>query len=225
MAEVTLEVSRREGTGKEVAKKLRQQGKVPAVVYGGHREPVAIEVDRKSVADLVQKSDHGIRSIFLLKMAGTDQQRHAMIKDIQIDPVSRKMMHIDFVRVIMDEIIKVTVPVHLNGTPAGVKEGGVLDWQVRDLHVECLPNAIPDRIEVDVENVGMHEYLHVSDLQLPDGVKVTDDPERVVVGVTHARAEVIETPVAAAAEGEAAAAPAEPEVIKKGKTEEAEEAE
>jgi len=222
MAEVTLEVTRREGTGKEVAKKLRQQGKVPAVVYGGHREPVAIEVDRKSVSDLVQKSDHGIRSIFLLKMAGTDQQRHAMIKDVQMDPISRKMIHIDFVRVIMDEIIRVQVPVHLNGAAVGMKDGGVLDWQIRELHVECLPNAIPDKIDVDITNVGMHEYLHVSDLKVPEGVKITDDPERVVVGVTHARAEVVETPVAAV-EGEAAAAPAEPEVIKKGKLEETEE--
>lgn len=214
MAEVTLEVSRREKSGKEIAKKLRAAGKVPAVVYGGHKEPVAIEVDRKAVSELVQKSDHGVRSIFLLKMAGTDQQRHAMIKDIQIDPVSRKMTHIDFVRVVMDEVVRVTVPVHVVGTAIGVKEGGILDWQVRDLHVECLPNAIPDKIDVDVTALGSHDYVRISDLQLPEGVKVFDDPERVVVGVTHMRAEVVE-PTA-----EVAAAPVEPEVIKKGKTEE-----
>ena len=214
MAEVTLEVSRREKSGKEVAKKLRAAGKVPAVVYGGHKEPVAIEVDRKAVSELVQKSEHGVRSIFLLKMAGTDQQRHAMIKDIQIDPISRRMTHIDFVRVVMDEVVRVTVPVHITGTAIGVKEGGILDWQIRDLHVECLPNAIPDKIDVDVTALGSHDYLRVSDLKLPEGVKVLEDPERVVVGVTHARAEVVE--VAAVAE----AAPAEPEVIKKGKTEE-----
>ena len=220
MAEVTLEVSRREGTGKEIAKKLRRSGQVPAVVYGGKRDPVAIIVDRKAVSELIQKSDHGVRSIFLLKMAGTDQQRHAMIKDIQIDPVSRKMTHIDFVRVVMDEAVRVNVPVHLSGTSHGVKEGGVLDWQVRELHVACLPNAIPDSIEVDITDVGMHQYIRVSDLKLPEGVRVSDDPERVVVGVTHARAEIV-TEVAAPAE--AGAVPAEPEVIKKGKTEETEE--
>jgi large subunit ribosomal protein L25 len=222
MAEVTLEVTRREATGKGVAIKLRQQGRIPAVVYGGHREPVAITIDRKSISELVQKSEHGIRSIFLLKMSGTDQQRHAMIKDVQIDPLSRKMTHIDFVRVLMDEVVRVTIPVHLNGTATseGLKAGGILDWQVRDLHVECLPNAIPDSIEVDMSNVGMHQYLHISDLKLPDGVKVLDDPTRVVAGVTHQRAEVVET---AAVEAEAGATPAEPEVIKKGKTEEAEE--
>src|SRR5436853_6803360 len=164
MAEVTLEVSRREKSGKEVAKKRRAAGKVPAVVYGGHKEPVAIEVDRKSVSELVQKSEHGVRSIFLLKMSGTDQQRHAMIKDIQLDPISRRMTHIDFVRVVMDEVVRVTIPVHVTGTAIGVKEGGLLDWQVRDLHVECLPGAIPDSIEVDVTNLGVHQYIRVADL-------------------------------------------------------------
>jgi len=221
MAEVTLEVARREQAGKGIAKKLRQEGKVPAVVYGGHREPVAIAVDRKAVTDLIQKSDHGVRSIFLLKMAGTDQQRHAMIKDIQINPLTRKMEHIDFVRVLMDEVIRTTVPVHVTGSAPGVKEGGMLDTQIRELHVECLPNAIPDSIDVDISGLGMHEFIHVSDLKIPEGVKVLDDAERVVVGVTHLRA--VEEPVAAVAE--AGAVPAEPEVIARGKKVEEEEAE
>jgi large subunit ribosomal protein L25 len=212
MAEVTLEVTRRELTGKEVAKKLRRDGKVPAVVYGGHRDPVAITVDRKTVSELIKKSEHGIRSVFLLKMSGSDQQRHAMIKALTINPISRKMTHIDFVRVVMDEKVKVTVPVHITGTAIGVKEGGLLDFQVRDLHVECLPNAIPDSIDVDVTALAHHEYIRVKDLQLPEGVTVSDDPERVVVGVTHAKVE------AADATAEAAAV-AEPEVIKKGKPE------
>jgi len=213
MAEISLEVSRRENSGKGVARKLRQNGQIPAVVYGGHRDPVAITVDRKSVSELIQKSEHGIRSIFLLKMAGTEQQRHAMIKDIQINPMSRKMTHIDFVRVVMDEAVRVTVPVHVVGVAAGVKNGGgLLDWQVRELHVECLPNAIPDQIDIDVTALDGHDYYRISDLKLPEGVKVLDDPDRVVVGVTHAKAEPV-------AETEAAAA--EPEVVaKKGKAEE-----
>ncbi|HVG23933.1 MAG TPA: 50S ribosomal protein L25 [Thermoanaerobaculia bacterium] len=211
MAEVTLEVTRRESTGKEQAKKLRRDGKVPAVVYGGHKESVAITVDRKAVTELVTKGEHGVRSVFLLKMAGTDQQRHAMIKEITIDPISRRMKHIDFVRVVMDEKIKVTVPVHINGTAAGVKDGGILDWQVRELHIECLPTVIPDTIEVDVTPLAGHDYFRVKDLQLPEGARVLDDPERVVVGVTHAKAE--------AAEAVEEAATSEPEVIKKGKPE------
>ena len=216
MAEVTLEVSRREQGGKNAARRVRAGGKVPAVVYGGHRDPVAIEVDRKSIGELIQKSEHGVRSIFLLKMSGSDQQRHAMIKEIQINPISRKITHIDFVRVLMDEVVRTTVPVRIAGTAIGVKEGGILDWQLRDIHVECLPNAIPDSIDADVTNLGSHDYLHIRDLQIPEGVKVLDDPERIVVGVTQAKAEVVETPVAEAA---AVVAPAEPEVIKKGKGE------
>ncbi len=215
MAEVTLEVENRDEAGKGVARKLRAQGKIPAVVYGGHRDPAKIVVDRKAVSELIQKSEHGVRSIFLLKMSGSDQQRHAMIKDIQIDPISRRMTHIDFVRIVMDEVVRVTVPVHLNGTAIGVKTGGLLDFQVRELHVECLPNAIPDSIEVDISPLDLHKYYRISDLTLPAGVKVLDDPDRVVVGVTHAKAE----PVAAEVAAEVAATPAEPEVIKKGKVE------
>jgi len=215
MAEVTLEVSRRERSGKEYAKKLRQDNKIPAVVYGGHKEPVAITVERKAVSDLIQKSEHGIRSIFLLKMAGTDQQRHAMIKDMQMDPISRRMTHIDFVRVVMDELIRVLIPVNLVGSSIGVKEGGILDWQMRDLHVECLPGAIPDKIDVDITDLGAHQQVRISDLKLPEGVKVEEDPHRVIVGVTTARAEV----VAEVAAVEGAAVAAEPEVVKKGKTE------
>ena len=220
MAEVTLEVARRESSGKGVARKLRQQGRIPAVVYGGHRESVAIEVDRKAVAELIQKSQHGVRSIFLLKMADTDQQRHAMIKEIQMDPISRKMTHIDFIRVVMDEVIRTTVPVHVTGTAIGVKQGGLLDFQVRELHVECLPTAIPDSIEVDISELDVHDYVRIGDIKLPDGVKVLDDSDRVVVGVTLARAEVVEAVVAPVEEG---VVPAEPEVISKGKKTEEEE--
>jgi large subunit ribosomal protein L25 len=212
MAEITLEVTNRDDAGKGVARKLRQQGKIPAVVYGAHRDPAKIVVDRKAVSELIQKSEHGVRSIFLLKMAGTDQQRHAMIKDIQIDPISRRMTHIDFVRILLDEVVRVTVPVHVSGTAIGVKEGGLLDWQVRELHVECLPSAIPDAIDIDVSPLAHHQYYRISDLKLPEGVKVLDDLDRVVVGVTHAKAEAVVEPAA-----EVAAVAAEPEVITKGK--------
>lgn len=215
MAELNLEVTRREGTGKGIARRLRVDGKVPAVVYGAHREAVPITVDRKAVTELIQKSQHGIRSIFLLKMSGTDQSRHAMIKDIQINPISRKLTHIDFVRVLMDEKVRVAIPVHVSGLALGVKEGGILDFQVRELHVECLPGQIPDTIDIDVTPLGAHDYYRIADLKLPEGVRVLDDPERVVVGVTQLRAEVEEVPAEAVE-----AAVAEPEVIKKGKVEE-----
>lgn len=211
MAELTLEVSRRDKTGKEVAKKLRQQGRIPAIVYGGHRDPVPVSVDLKTVSELVKKSDHGVRSIFLLEMAGSDQKRHAMIKDITIDPISRKMIHIDFVRVMMDEKVKTVVPVALKGTPKGVKEGGLLDWQVREVHIECLPGLIPDSIELDVTGLEFNHFVRIGDLKAPEGVRILDDSERVLASVHGHKAD---EETAAATEGAA-----EPEVIKKGKQE------
>jgi large subunit ribosomal protein L25 len=219
MAEVTLEVQDRNDAGKGFARKLRAQGQIPAVVYGGHRDPAKITVDRKAIAEMIHKSEHGVRSIFLLKMAGTDQQRHAMIKDIQMDPISRKMKHIDFVRVMMDEKIKTTVPIHIVGVAQGVKEGGILDWHIREVRVECFPNQIPDKIDIDVTDLNTHDFRSIKDLVLPEGVKVLDDGERNIVGITHAKAEVVA--VEAVAEPTAVA---EPELITKGKKPEAEKA-
>ena len=213
MADLELEVSRREDSGKGVARKLRQQGRVPAVVYGGHKEPVSISVDQKSVSELVRKSEHGVRSIFLLKMSGSDQSRHAMIKDIQMNPISRKMSHIDFVRVVMDEVVRVTIPVHVSGTAIAVKNGeGVLDFQSRELHVECLPGSIPDEFVVDVTELKLHDVVRVSDLERPEGVEILDDPDRIVVSVSAMRAEVVAETTEEAT--------VEPELIKKGKPEE-----
>lgn len=213
MAEIVLEVSRREATGKEVAKKLRRDGKLPAVVYGGRRDPVSITVDQKDLSDLIRKSEHGVRSVFLLKMKDSDQKRHAMIKDVVVDPISRKMQHVDFVRVLMDEKVRVAVPLHAEGTAAGVKLGGMLDFQIRELHVECLPGQIPDEIKVDVTNLHIGDVIRVADVQLPEGVKVLEESERVVLSVHGRKAEEEPTVEAEGAE------PVEPEVVKKGKAE------
>ena len=219
MAEITLEVAGREKRGKGAAGRLRREGKVPAVIYGGGRDPVAITVDKKEITELIEKSEHGARSIFLLSLAGTDQKRHVMLKEVQVDPIKGGMTHIDFVRVMMDQKVRTTVPVHVVGLADGVKNhGGILEFQVRDLHVECLPGAIPDSIDVDVTPLGIHGVIRVSDLAVPEGVQVLEDQERVVISIGVPRAEVA---AEVAAEGEAVVA--EPEVIKKGKTEEAEE--
>ena len=215
MSELNLEVARREETGKGVARRLRHSGRVPAVVYGGQKESVAISIDRKVVSEILKKSEHGVRSIFLLKMTGSDQQRHAMIKELTIHPISRHVTHIDFVRVNMTEVVKVTVPLHAVGTSKGVKNnGGILDFQVRELHVECLPNAIPDTIDIDVTELDIHDSVRIADLKIPQGVKVLDEDDRVVLTVALPRAEV------AAEAAVVDPAVAEPEVLKKGKSDE-----
>ena len=214
MAELTLHVSPRTGTGKSVAKKLRREGLVPAIVYGAGKESVPITVDTKSVTDLIKKSDHGIRSVFLLHLEGGDKKRHAMIKDMQVNPFTLRIDHIDFVRVLMDELVRVTIPIHLKGVAKGAKLGGIVDFQVREIHVECLPGNIPDEIVVDMTTLDINDSFRLSDIAALENVKFLDEEDRVVVSVAPPRAEEEEE-----AE-EAVAGTEEPEVIKKGKDDE-----
>jgi large subunit ribosomal protein L25 len=150
--------------------------------------------------------------VFLLHLAGGDQKRHAMIKDVVVHPITRKVQHVDFVRVVMDEKVRVAVPIHAVGNSIGVKEGGMLDYQIRELHVECLPNLIPDEITIDVTNLAINDVVRVADLQLPDGLKALEEEERVVVSVHGRKAEEETTE-------EAEEEVVEPEVVKKGKPE------
>ncbi|MBW3563381.1 MAG: 50S ribosomal protein L25 [Acidobacteria bacterium] len=215
MSEMTLEVARREKTGSGAAKKLRRDGKIPAVVYGGDRDSMAITVGSRELTDLIRKGDHGIRSVFLLKLADSDQTRHAMIRDFQMDPISRRPTHIDFIRVNMDEKVHVTVPIHVTGTAKGVKQfGGILDFQLRELEVECLPADIPDEFVIDVTDMDINDVRRVSDLAIPPGAELYDvDEDRVVVSVAPKAIEEVEEPEEGIEEI------AEPELIGRAKDE------
>ena len=212
--DLTIEVNRREETGKSANRRLRREEMIPAVVYGGGKEPISIQVPRKTLIDLF-KSGGSENRIFLLKLADTGQSRHAMIRDMQIHPLTRKVEHVDFMRIDMSKRIRVRVHITLEGVPYGVRtEGGLLDFVTREVEVECLPTAIPQEIKVDVNDVKVGQHLEVKDLQLPAGVKLIEDEDRVIVSVAHAKVEV--EAVAAGAE----VAAVEPEVIAKGKKEE-----
>ena len=212
--DLTIEVNRREETGKSANRRLRRAEMIPAVVYGGGKEPISIQVPRKTLIDLF-KSGGSENRIFLLKLADTGQSRHAMIRDIQVHPITRKVEHVDFMRIDMSKRIRVRVHVTLEGIAYGVRtEGGLLDFVTREVEVECLPTSIPQEIKVDVSEVKVGQHLEVKDLQLPEGVKLLEDEDRVIVSVAHAKVEA----EAAAAGTEAAVA--EPEVIAKGKKEE-----
>ena len=142
-----------------------------------------------------------------------------MIRDMQLDPITREILHLDFLRVVMTEKVRVQVAIELTGTAYGVKtEGGVLDFSHREVHLECLPGDIPKKIELDVNELHLGQHLSVADLHLPPGVTLLDEPDRVLVSVMHSKTEVAP---AAAEEAPAVEAGPEPEVIKKGKTEEA----
>ena len=211
MSELTIEVQKREKTGKGANRRARSGGLIPAVVYGGGKESVSIEIDRKSMLELMKKagSEH---PIFLLKLG--DNQRHAMIREVQTHPISRQVVHIDFQRVMMDQKLHVKVPVELVGTAYGVKsQGAVLDFVTREVEVECLPGDIPGHLELDVTGLHANQHAEARDLKLPAGVTLLDSEDKVIASVAHARVE----------DTGAEAAPAdrdEPEVIKKGKTDE-----
>ncbi len=212
MKTIELNVEKRSTIGKNEARRSRMAGQIPAVVYGAGKPNVPIAVNRKALADLFREGA-GENAIFLLKLAGSDQSRHAMIKELQRDPLSRKPLHIDFVRVLMDVKITVKVPIEIAGVARGVKaDGGILDVVTREIEIECLPGNIPAHLTVDVSELAIGDAIRVSEIPAVEGVTIVDNPEKVVVHVAHPARE--EEPVAAA---EGAAEPTEPEVLKKGK--------
>jgi large subunit ribosomal protein L25 len=214
MKTIELTVERRATKGKNEARRTRAKGKIPAVVYGAGRDTVPITVDARSLSDAF-RGGAGENAIFLLKLQGSDQTRHAMIRDLQRDPLSRRPMHLDFVRVLMDTKVRVRVPVEIVGVAKGVKtDGGILDFVTREIEIECLPGNIPEHLPVDVTELSIGDALRVSDVPAPEGIEVVDDAEKVVLHVAHPTHEEVPAPpeVEAAAEE-----PVEPEVLRKGK--------
>jgi large subunit ribosomal protein L25 len=220
MAEIVVNAKGREERGKNAARRLRRDGLVPGVVYGGKGENVAVSVDPKALHKVL-RSEAGRNTILKLDIAGSGATS-AILKSWQVDPVKENFLHADFYRIEMDVVIRVTVPIHARGEARGVKvDAGILELIMRVVEVECLPGDIPERIELDVTDLGLNESLRVSDLPVSEKVKILEAPEQVVVHVISVKEEAAPAPgVAAPVEGEVAAAPTEPEVMKKGKKEE-----
>lgn len=228
MSEITIEVNEREETGKNANRRLRASGFIPAVVYGGGRDSVSIQVENRVIQELLRQ-EGGEHAVFLLKLSGTDKSRHTMVREVEIDPVSRQIIHIDFLRVLMTEKVKVAVGIELLGTPDGVKnEGGVLDFITRDVEIESLPGNIPAKLTLEVSDLIIGDHLEAKDLVLPDNVVLLEEPGRVIVSVAHSRvSDVVEEAEAGEDEELLLEAEAdEPEVIGRGKdAEESEDAE
>ena len=220
MSEMTIKVEKREQTGKNANRQLRALGAVPAVVYGGKKDPVAITIERRKLIELLKKGG-GENAVFQLELAGGKESRDAMIRDLQIHPISRQIIHIDFQRIDLKQKVKVQVPIHLTGEAEGVKtEGGVMDFITREIEVECLPNDIPHRLEIEVDDLEIGDHVESKDLALPDGVELTGDGDRVIVAVSHSRVAADVEELEGEGEGEDLLIEAqadEPEVIGKGK--------
>lgn len=204
----------REANGKNVARRVRRSGKVPATMYGAGQPPVSISVDPKQISAILHSAT-GHNTIFDLELDGS--QTKVMIVDWQHEPIKGSLLHLDLKRIAMDKMLTVQVPVILSGVPVGVKVGGgVLEQVLREIELECLPADIPASIVVDVTALDFNQVLRVKDLSHGGKLNFLHEPDQAVAHVISIKEEA----VAAPAEGEAAATPAEPEVIKKGKQEE-----
>jgi len=190
--QLSIEVQPRETSGTKASKRLRRQGKVPAVVYGGDRPTTPIVIDRKTLIDLIKQagSEH---AVFLLKLAGSGKERYCMVHELEVEPTTREIVHVDFLRVDMKEKVRVEVPVELVGVPDGVKnEGGILDFVHREVEVECLPGDIPRHLEIDVSALHIGQHVEASALVLPGNVTLITEPTRTIAAVAAPR--IIEEP-------------------------------
>jgi large subunit ribosomal protein L25 len=212
---VVVEGAPRELRGKNEARRLRLTGKLPATLYGGKGEAIALSVNAKQVGAIL-RSESGHNTLFQVVLGGKHEP--AILKDWQVDPVSGKLLHVDLLRIAMDVRMRVKVPVHTFGEPKGVKvEGGVFEVVTREVEIECLPGEIPTEFRLDVSELALNAAVRASDLPIDSTkVKLLTEPERVLAHVVALRVEE-EKPADVAAVG---TAPAEPEVIKKGKKDE-----
>jgi large subunit ribosomal protein L25 len=223
MEMIVVEAVARDQRGKNAARRARVAGQIPAVLYGGKGQSEALALNTKQLTSIL-RSATGHNTIFKVKLPSGEQA--AMVRDWQVDPVKGHLLHVDLMRVAMDVRMRVKVPVHTFGEPQGVKlQGGIFEMVTREVEIECLPAEIPTEFRVDVTELMIGKHMRASDLPLdPAKMKLVSDPQRVIAHVVALRVEE-EKPAEAVAE--VAAAPAEPEVIKKGKkeAEEGEEAE
>ena len=212
---IVVEGSPRAERGKNEARRIRLAGKVPAVLYGGKGESIALTVNTKQVGAIL-RSATGSNTLFQVDLGGKHEP--AILKDWLVDPVTGKLLHVDLLRVAMDVLMRVKVPVHTFGEPSGVKvEGGVFEMVTREVEVECLPADIPTEFKLDVSGLGLNKAVRAGELPLDTTkLKLITDPERVLAHVVALKVEEEKPADVVAVAG---ATPAEPEVIKKGKKE------
>jgi large subunit ribosomal protein L25 len=220
MMNIVVKSEKRQGLGTNASRRLRAQGFVPAVLYGESMESTPLVLSKKDIVQIM-RLETGENTIF--KVAVDAEAYDAMIKDLQVNPATDELLHVDLIRISMDKPIRVAVPVVHRGEPVGVKtEGGFVDFVTREIEIECLPRDIPESLEIDISELHINQSFKVQGMAIPAGVKVLTDANTVLVLISmpHKEEEVFpgEKP-----EGEVAAEePKEPEVIKKERAEKAE---
>jgi large subunit ribosomal protein L25 len=212
--DITVSATKREGRGKNDARRARREGMVPVSVYGGEGGSVAALAPLRELAAIL-RSESGRNTIFTLDIEGLGASE-VMFNDRQIDPIRGRLIHADLTRLVKGQKIEVTVPLHLIGEPVGVREEqGVLEQIIREIEIRCEPREIPDAFNIDVSNLGVHDVIHVSDIPVDERIEILTPPDSVIATVGIVKEEV-------AAPVVEAEAPAEPEVIGKGKKEDEE---
>jgi large subunit ribosomal protein L25 len=213
MATVSLSAKARDTVGKGNARKLRQTGEVPAVIYGHSREPQSLSLNTREVEKLLTQIA-GTSTVVELAIDG--KTARTLIREVQRHPFKRQVLHVDFQELVAGEKVTLSVPIRFHGTAVGVREnGGILEEVMHQVHLRVDPMSIPDHIDVDVSALTIGHSIHVSELKLPEGAEVMDEEDATVCLVSAPRAVVEETPAA-----DAAGAPAEPELIRKTKADE-----
>ena len=213
--DITVQATKREGRGKNDARRARREGMVPLSVYGGEGGTVAALAPLRELAAIL-RSESGRNTIFTLDIEGIGASE-VMFNERQIDPIRGRLIHADLTRLVKGQKIEVTVPLHLFGEPIGVREEqGVLEQIIREIEIRCEPREIPDAFNVDVSNLGVHDVLHISDIPVDEGIEILNSPDAVIATVGIVKEEPVAAP-AVEVEG-----PAEPEVIGKGKKEDEE---
>lgn len=216
MERVAIKIEPRSGTGKGPNRRLRAQGKIPAVIYGPGIEPQKVALDAHDFGVVLQNAGTSAMFALVSKNGESGEERLAVIREIQRDPVTRRILHVDLYQVRMDVESDFEVPVHHVGIPIGVREGGILETHRHVVEVRCTPAVLPKSIEADLSNLKINHAFHAGDLKLPEGVKLITDPEEVLFSILPPKDYVEPTP---SAEGEE---PAQPEVIGRKKAEEEE---
>jgi large subunit ribosomal protein L25 len=215
MERITINAEKREEFGKGAARNLRRNDMIPAILYRGGGS-IPIKFSKKELSQFINKTA-GEQIMVNLKFAN-GESKPALMKEYQVDPVRGELLHADFFEVSLTEELKVIVHITTIGEPVGVKrDKGILQYLLREIEVECLPDRIPGHIGIDVSGLEIGQSFRVSDLKLEEGIKILSDPEEVIVNII---APAVEAEVVAPAEAVTAPAAAEPELIKKGKKEE-----